>query len=226
MTAIGVPVLYVLGRGYADGYWRTLGLSSSLMDGGVDVYLYLGFVAVITSTANLIGLTGSNTMVYMLGGGITLAAVASLLAAIDQWAASSFRQRLKVVEKRTANWRAKHHGWLKAVGYPAAVIGAGFYALFFLVLTLLLVILFTMVLVEKSGAKAATSQLKRYSEYAKQPRGKPPIANIRYVLDGQLRRGLLLDCSSRWCVAYEADGFVAVPAGEVKSISAVPTPQH
>lgn len=219
ITAVAVPVLYVMGRVYAEGYWSSQGLSSSLLSFDVDDYLYLGFVAVVIGSTAMLDITGHSTGLYVLVGGVALTILTTLVAAVDHWVTTSVRGRLKVIDERTARWRGMHGGWLSRIGYPAAAIGIGFYSLFIVFFTLLLVVLLLLVLFQKAGAASATHDSERYAAYAAGKITGTSIGRVRYhQSNGQVRHGLLLQCSDQWCFVYEAGTFAAISKSDISAI--------
>lgn len=219
ITAVAVPVLYVMGRIYADGYWYSLGLSSSLLSFDVDDYLYLGFVAVVIGSSALLDITGHGTGWYALVGGVALSIFTTLVAAIDHWVTTSVRRRLKVIDERTARWRERHGGWMSIIVYPAVAIGIGFYSLFIVFFTVLIAVVLILVLLQKAGTISATHDSERYAAYAAGKVTETPIGRVRYQRHGEsVRHALLLECSDQWCVVYEAGAFVAIQKSDISAI--------
>lgn len=47
LTAIGIPIIYMLGRAYLTGYWSALGLPGGLMQYEGSDYMYFGFFVLL-----------------------------------------------------------------------------------------------------------------------------------------------------------------------------------
>ena len=83
LLALGVPILYMLGRVYKEAYWGKIQLPSSLMNYGIEDYLYFGFVAIVNGLFRLI----SHLPLGVLGvWAVTIMGLAFLVAVLSFFA--------------------------------------------------------------------------------------------------------------------------------------------
>lgn len=224
IVAIGVPVLYVIGRVYAEGYWSALGLSSGLASYDVDDYLYLGFFALVNASAIALGVPGDHTFLVVIVGGLMLSFATILVITIEHWMTVFFSSHLKKADERSAEWRRKHQGAIRKFGHPAVIIGAGFYALVYIVGMSLFAAFLAVLVVHNVGIGSGRREIQRFAKLEDSPGGVREHASTVHYVDRELtrREGLLLDCSADWCFVFQGGKFVAIPSGTVVGIGSRP----
>lgn len=118
LVAIGVPILYALGRIYSDSYWHELGLTSSLMGDSAEDYLYIGFSSIVVAGARLLGVDVYSTLAYAALVALVVASLTVIAEIVDRWLSKLINKRVTALRERVLEWKASRHGALVRHGLP------------------------------------------------------------------------------------------------------------
>ena len=214
IVAIGVPVLYALGRIYLESYWQTLRLPSSLMGYAAEDYLYSGFMSLAVGMSRLIGVELYSTMAYAAIFAAVTAALAMVMYSIDRFVGPHVRARIAASQRLRGE--AKKSKQSDAIRYVQ--IGA---AVWSVTTTIILVftaagvlLLLPIVLAVKAGQGQAEAERASYLQPQSAKRGVRPIL-AHYESDGIEVTAPLVECSESWCVVFRLGDFVAIPRAQV-----------
>lgn len=220
--AIGVPVLYVLGRAYKEAFWEHVSLSISLMAYSVEDYLYWGFAVVLNKLFAGLGWMPAGPIGAMLGLAAVLALISSLIVVLRRWVLPTLKDRILLAERRMREWRANDQSLLIQFLRPFVAMGVACYTLVFYFLLAILIAASPVLLAYKAGVHDAQQARKRLM-------GNGPVRELDIRALVHLRGeaspyqvGLLLECSSQWCVMLRRGDFVAVRQDDIARIDHCP----
>jgi len=221
--AFGVPILYVMGRVYAEGYWSGLHLPPSMMEHGVEDYLYLGFVGLFNASARLFALLGLGTLRYILAAAGVLIVLATYVVALDKWFVPTIKRLSRSIDAKLTHWEGDRRGWwatisklVMALWFAAAAICLFLFVAFF-------VAVLPVLAMHKAGTSQAEQVRKRLSAAGTDPSKDRATPVLRYRDDtGAFRTALLVECSAQWCFVFERGAFSAVPSQAVARIDHCP----
>jgi hypothetical protein len=211
--AVGVPLLYVVGRVFSSAYWGALGIDGSLMNVAVEESVYDGFIAVANMTFHLLAFLAPNLMLVWLGAIALLALLVFVLVLLLSW----FRAGLRALVLRGER---KISGLRSGDGVPSRfmrlyvpvwqVANNAFLAIVVPVFVLAMGILY----VSQSGqAQAERTLLEIHA--ALDGRGKAVS-----LAASEDRHGLVVSCATEWCVLANRDGLFAVRRERISRIEA------
>jgi hypothetical protein len=216
--AIGVPVLYLLGRVYVEGYWGDIDLSASLMKYSAEDYVYFGFAVGLNRIfAGINGIPGG-----ALGGlavvAAVLAVVTTIIVVVRRWAIPLLKARIILAEQRMRTWRENEPGLILQLARPfAAMAQASYTLLFYFFLTIFVAALPIVVAVEAGKGAARKDREKLSGMLLDKPSGPGAFLHLRNE-SGSTQVHVLLACSPEWCVVLDRGDFVAVPSTDVRRI--------
>ncbi|KAF1708653.1 hypothetical protein [Pseudoxanthomonas sacheonensis] len=222
--AIGIPVLYVLGRVYKEAYWAKLQIPYSLLDYPVEGYLYSGFVAITNGLFRLVNWLPLGPLGAWLLTTLGLALILALVVSLRRWLGTGLTRFVHSMEKKLRSWKANEDKWHVQIGRPLLIIGQWINGAF---LTFLLAILLLAVFVAaaNSAGQYAAEQTVKYVRQS----SSITVGNARAIahLRGEpsTQSGILLECSSAWCVISRRGEFVAVRAEDVLLVDHCPATQ-
>lgn len=209
VVVIGAPVSYALGRAYAEGYWREIGITPTIMARGFEDYVYFSFVMVVNVAVALFSL-GDLVALLIAVGALLLLFIAVVLAGLSvprffTW----LKFKTRVARRRASRWLRRRKAVGRAVVQGQATVGT--IAVFITVGSyLLLLLLLPVAIAQKVGSRQAEITRTRISE-----------DDYRYervaARSGESRiEGRMLECNARWCVIYSDSDFIAVPESSVE----------
>lgn len=215
IAAIVVPVLYVLGRLYSDAYWESLSLPPSLMQYGLEDYVYFGFLSLLLALAQTIGAAPYGAIAYaaLFALGVAILVVVTLF--VDRWLDPKIRAEAAVFDQRLEELKASSRGEAIRHLHRGAVIWSGLTTLSLILIGAVLVLFLPVLFAINSGKAEAQRQRARQLQPA--PKGRLPIV-AHYTEGGVHLTAALVECSDTWCVVYREGAFVAVPSDAVDRI--------
>jgi hypothetical protein len=215
VLVIAVPILYLFGRVYLEGYWSQLGLQGPT-DLALADYLFWGFFALLSGIIDALGMTCTSRLLWVLISGLGLMLFTASVLLLGHWLGQATRSALARVDTRLVDWRQRQGlGW--RIAQPVAMVGSGFYGLVGACLLLLLLVVFLIAGAQHAGQVRGREVLANYQAGVFSGKAHPPVMRFRDS-DGTVRPALGLTCSSTWCYVYDRNHFVAVPVGSVLQI--------
>lgn len=206
VVLLGAPILYVLGRVHAEGYWTALGVAPSVMAVDAEDYIYLGFMVIASGLVML--MPRADTSFVWMAPLISLALIAALAACL--WALGRIRRwlgnRLRQIGRQWRPFFAQRKPAFEAVETSASILNAAS-SLLLAFLLLAAALLFPIVLANSVGKWHAGKLRESLVAGAKT---LPPVE-----VEGG-RSGKLLECTPTFCVIFEEMAFVPVPLTVVK----------
>lgn len=197
VLAVGVPVLYVIGRVYRDAYWYQLGLPSGVLIFSFEDYVYGGFVAIANGMFSLVSALPFGPLGAWLGSLFILALVLAFLVSLRRWLGAGLLRLAYLLEKKIKSWRAKEDKWHVQFGVPFLILGQWLNGVFLALLLPVLII----ALVVSGVLKAGKSQAQRDidASFGKvSPETSRPTMRFK---DGEVEiTGLVVQCAIDWCV--------------------------
>lgn len=217
--AFGVPILYVMGRVYAEGYWSGLHLPPSMMEHGVEDYLYLGFVGLFNAGARLFAVLGLGALRYILAAAGVLIVLATYVVALDKWFVPTIKRLSRNIDTKLTHWEGDRRGWWATISKLAMALWFGAAAICLFLLVAFFVAVLPVLLMHNAGTTQADQVRKRLSAAGTDPNKDRAIPVLRYRDDtGALKAALLVECSAQWCFVFESGAFSAVPSQGVARI--------
>lgn len=217
LLAIGVPMLYVLGRAYTQGYWHAIGLPESLMEYTIEDYLYFGFLAPFTWVASYFDETFGSRIAWAVAGCFGAATIVAILSFADRWFSKALFPRARVLANR---WQlAKHRKRVQFIfSHIAMALALALVILVSTIVFALFVLVFA--LTYRAGSSQANTQSTKFANFEYSLGGEAPSFAIAHYVDrdGRPRAGIVADCSSRWCVLYVKGTYTALPADSINRI--------
>jgi hypothetical protein len=213
----GVPILYLLGRVYLEGYWSQLGLQGP-SDVELADYLYFGFFALLSGIIDAVGMTGSDRLYWIMVSGVGLMVFTAVVVLLGHWLGEATRSALAKLDAKARAWNSGNSELARRVAEPVALVGSGFYALLGACLLLLLLVIVLLAGAQNVGQARGREVLARFqSDTVGKGKSPPPVVRYRDP-DGAVRVGKGLLCSTAWCYVYRDDRFIVVPAAAVLQI--------
>lgn len=215
VVAIGVPILYALGRIYSDSYWQELHLPSSLMGYSAEDYLYFGFTSLVSGLARLVGVEPYTTMAYAALAALVAAAMTILAAFLDTWMGRVLKKYATKFEQKIGEWKQSKHGKLVRHVVFGAAIGTGSFVVMMFLVALSLCVFLPIVFAATEGKRQASIERDRLTQ--PQPKqGQPALSPLVYYESrGTRASARLMECSDSWCVVFSQEAFVAIPRSDV-----------
>lgn len=217
LLAIGVPMLYVLGRAYTQGYWHAIGLPESLMEYTIEDYLYFGFLAPFNWVASYFDESFGSRIPWAVAGCFGAATIVAILGFADRWFSKALFPRARVLANR---WQlAKHRKWVQFIfSHIAMALASSLVILVSAIILALFVLIFA--LTYRAGSTQADTQGVTFSNFEFSLGGEAASFAIAHYLDrdGRPRAGIVSDCSSNWCVLYAKGTYTAFPTASINRI--------
>ena len=222
--AIGIPVLYVLGRVYKEAYWAKLQIPYTLMDYPVEDYLYWGFVAIANGLFRLLNQLPLGPLGTWLLTILGLALMLALIVSLRRWLGAGLTRFVHSMEMKLRAWKANEDKWHVQFGRPLLMIGQWINGAF---LTFLLAILVLAVSIEgaKSAGQYAAEQTIKYVRHSSSITVGDARAIAHLKGEPSTQSGVLLECTSTWCVISRRTEFVAVRVEDVARVDHCPATQ-
>lgn len=218
--AIGVPVLYVLGRVFKEGYWGHIGLPVTLMSYSLQDYLYWGFAAIFNGLIWVFrqmpfGPLGSLVLTLVL-----VALAAAFVVVLRRAVVPRIRHRVLAAEAKLQAWRKDDQSIGMQFLRPFVWLGSRVFNLMFYFLLIIFVIAGSVLAAYKAGQFAAERDRKRLvgSGDAKTP-------DARALVHTEVKEGeasVLLECGPQWCVVIKRGDFMAIRQEHVQRIEHCP----
>ncbi|WDS37821.1 hypothetical protein [Pseudoxanthomonas sp.] len=214
LIAIVVPTLYFVGRLHREAYWRSFGVSASIMKYPSEDYVYFGFSLVIKSVLKAFSWTPFGALgvwaAAMLSALLILILVRALQLAFERWL------RKKALTIRRARRRSpgsrKSPAWrYLATLWPLQWINTGF--LGFLIV---LMAIFGSVLLADHVGKDDAKQDRAYFT------GSGTVGNYETRLlahikgEDEAQSGVVIGCSEAWCALARRGDVVAVAISDIE----------
>lgn len=210
LIVLGAPVFYTLGRVFSEGYWSTLGVSSGLMKGSAEDYVYFGFIVIVNGLTLM--LPGSHDTAWwiaplasfaLLGG---LAFVIWLLTKAKIWITPKL-QRFTV---RARRFLSRRRPAVRAFSTASSMMSAlcAMLLVFFTIAGALLLPLVIAHSIGKFRAEQVRSDLHAgkggYVQVVSTAVGEAPVR--------------LLECAEQYCVLYTETQLIPVERATVRWI--------
>ena len=217
-AAIGVPILYALGRVYAESYWGALHLPSGLMGYSVDDYLYFGFLSIILWVSHLLGVGPYSAMAKGLLLGLGVGAVAAAAAWVDRWLSRRLSARAAAFRERLAEAKQSKHASALHGLQVGAVVSSGVSFLLLSLLAAIALILLPLLLAANIGKAQARVDLAHLSGQRTGTGASQSPIEAHYTFEGERVSAPLLECSEGWCVVLKHGTVAAIPRADVFEI--------
>ena len=219
--AIGVPVLYVLGRIYKETYWDTLQIPYSLMDYPIEDYLYWGFVAISNELFRLVNRMPLGPLGTWLLTILALALSLALMVSLRRWLGSVLLSFDRWLRPQVTEWKNNKDKWHVQVALPLLVIGQWINGIFLSALLVVLVLALSIAGASAAGRHAADEARKRIRHSYNVTMGDArPIAHLKG--EPSTQSGALLECAASWCVLSRRGEFVAVRVDDISRVDHCP----
>jgi hypothetical protein len=218
--AIGVPVLYVLGRVFKEGYWEHIGLSMTLMSYTLQDYLYWGFAAIFNGLIWVFrkmpfGPLGSLVLTLFL---VSLAA--AFVVVLRRAVVPRIRHWVLAGEAKLQAWRKDDQSIGMQFLRPFVWLGSRVFNWMFYFLLIIFVIAASVLAAYKAGQFAAERDRKRLVSS-----GEVITPDARALVHTEIEEGeasVLLECGPQWCVVIRRGDFVAIRQEHVQRIDHCP----
>lgn len=209
VLVIGAPVSYALGRAYADGYWRAIGITPTIMARGFEDYVYFTFVMVVNVGITLFSLGDVVTLVVGVGVLLLLFIVVVLAGLSVPRLFTWLKFKTRLARRRASKWLTRRKVLGRAVSLGLATVAP--VAIFATVGSyLLLLLLLPVAIAQKVGTRQAEITVKRMQD------GDVRFERIAARSGEKRVEGRMLECNARWCVIFTGNDFIAVPEGGVE----------
>lgn len=212
-AALGVPVLYVLGRAFQEAFWNELHLSVALMGYSGDDYLYSGFLAIVLGLGHMVGANFYSTIGKAVVIGVSIGACYTVVIWLEPLLLRRLKTRAAIFRERFQEASKKNRtGYLGL--QSGAVLGAGLSTLFVFLACLTVIFFLPFVFAVNSGT--IQGKLERDRQLGRLKSAPPMYVDFR---QGEvLQTAPFVACGEAWCVIFQQGTFVAIPKSEVVRI--------
>lgn len=209
VLVVGGPVAYALGRAYAEGYWRAIGITSTVMGRGFDEYAYFFFVMIVNLALIPFRWVGDGSILLAIAAILAVFILVAVLTWTGQALGSYVRREIRVARRKSHLWLRRRKHMRASVITAAGVSGmlalaaiVGLYAIFVLVLCV--------ALSQWLGAQQAEQMIGRLRS------GQNGFETVIVPVEGIDREARMLECSDRRCVVFINNAFIAVAESDVR----------
>ena len=211
-VAISVPVLYVVGRSYIEGYWLALNLDVDLMHYEFNEYLYFGFFCFLAGINKLFVGNALLHTTFFLGAVFSIIGIYLLTGHLMSWA-----ERLAERKRALLISFATRHRWLWLIRYgrPLFAIAIASNVVLSLVLAAALLGAVPVQVARALGKDIGNSTRQRVQHWRQSPPTWPPVRLKSGESISDLR---LLQCSTDWCVVANPKGVIVIPKDDVAMV--------
>lgn len=216
VLAIGVPVLYVLGRVYKESYWLALGVPYSILGYTVEEYVYWGFVAIANGLIRSIASlpfgpfwTWAVTVVVLFLLLFLTFTLRSVIKRLLIWIVAASEKAASALRNSDENWR-------KQFAFPLLTVGQWINSAYLTFLVSILALSLAILGVNEAGKKQAEKSIEWMRTRAAMPQASSAVA---YLNDQSVvQSGAVLECSVEWCVIVRKGRFIAVHTADIERI--------
>lgn len=218
VLAVGVPVLYVLGRAFREGYWTELGFTPALMSYTVQDYLYWGFASLLRGLMWLYKLLPFGPLGTLFFALLAIAALSALAALGQIYLLPKLRQpaqsSVRWLRRSTGNQR----GFGALFARPLFLLSQWVSSSLFYFLLTILGVAGSVSLAVYAGKQSATRDRAYLTAVPiVGSLDARPVVRLRSKDEDKVR-SLLLECGPQWCVMLRGRDFVAVRQEDVLQI--------
>jgi hypothetical protein len=216
LFAIGVPLLYMVGRAYSQGYWDSLGLPESLMGYAIEDYLYFGALAPLHFIAELFGQSVNSRFLWIILGSLAFTLLALAITLVERWFSRLSSRASDLAKKWKLSKRIRKLE--PTLPHIATFLAGSFVGIVSLLLVGLLIL--PIALASQSGRAQADRQTNRLAEFEYNFKGSIPSFPMGHYMapDGAPRAGIVSDCSDTWCVVFAKGSYSAIPTSAISQI--------
>lgn len=217
LTLLGAPVLYVLGRTYAVGYWDALEIVPGTMRGSAEDHIYFGFVALLGMLIAFIPPADKAIWLLPLISVSVLALLTSVILAGKAMGAL-LSGWMKPLRSWILNFFAARRLEAEAMASAGRIVDNLFFVI--LVLLGLAALLLTPVFLAYSTGKNRGEELRVSLEESHAGRQEAGLMSSAAL------KGVLVECNESNCVLYADRRFIVAPRSEIVWLSTASAEQN